>query len=177
MHSRGLTEVFASERVASDLKVAKVRFSTSPSERVTPGVYTDNSPDVTVSSPDRTSYSSSPVKPPSILKKRNFSLKLAEVPRKLSASPEKQLNSSHLMTLDKLISDLAPVRLIGLRSVFAKCREKTREFYREINRQASMTDEEIREEMAHRAHLKRVIRERRMKVCAAQSPPKRTGRK
>lgn len=152
-----------SERNSPEPRSAKVRFSTSPTDRYSVMTYGDSSP----LSP--TPLSTSPVKDSpvrSILKKTRFSLRLQSVkqspgPSNPLDSPGKRLNSSHLLTLDKIVGELSPVKMIGLRGIIAKCREKTREFYQEMSRQAGMTDEEIREEMEHRALLQRVIREKR----------------
>lgn len=155
----------SSERASPELRSNRVRFSTSPTDRLSAMTYYEP----TLTSPSRTPLSASPVKDlsaRSILKKPKFALRLQGMQSSLavsrsSESPEKRANSSHMSTLDKIVSELSPLKVMGFRGNIAKCREKTRRFYQEMNRQASMTDEEIREEMEHRAYVQRVIRDKR----------------
>ena len=62
-----------------------------------------------------------------------------------------------------MVQDLVPSRLTGIRGVLAKCRMKTREFYQEMQRQAALSEEEIRREKDHEEYVQRVIRDRSAK--------------
>ena len=171
-----------SERASPESRSNRVRFSTSPPDRVSAMTYYESS----MLSPTRTSLNTSPGKESpvrSILKKPDFALRLQGVKNSIEASrfmksPGRRPNSSHMAVLDKIVSELSPVKVIGFRGIIAKCRDKTRRFYREMNRQASMTDEEVREEMEHRVYLQRVIREkRRQRATSLQGLSRFTRRK
>lgn len=171
-----------SERASPETRTNRVRFSTSPTDRASVLTYYESSP----LSPTRTPLCASPGKESpirSILKKQHFELRLQGVKNstevsKFTQSPGKRPNSSHMATLDKIVSELSPVKVTGFRGIIAKCRDKTRRFYQEMNRQASMTDEEIREEMEHRVYVQRVIREkRRQRATSLQGLSRFTRRK
>ena len=104
-----------------------------------------------------------------ILKKPQIGLKVKVDGRLLStsASPTKSADYaakpvvSAFDDIDRMVRDLSPNHLRGLRHIIARCRAKTRAFYQEMHRQACLSAEELSKEQEHAAYFQRVIGERR----------------
>lgn len=164
----------SSERFPPPRRPARVAFTPSPSEPL----FSALCPSPNKSSPltkANASFSASRQSIRPILKRPESALSVKIEPRLLStsASPVKSADyaakprtnqTSAFDDIDRMVRNLNSAHSPGLRSIIAKCRAKTRAFYREMQRQACMSEEEIRKEREHEAYYQRVLHERRLKV-------------